>query len=218
MKINTNAWNRIRYTLYVPIYNLTVRALRADRQRAISALNLQPGERVLLIGAGTGEDLPLLPTGVEITAGDITPVMIDRLRQRAQSLNVPVEARVMDGQALDLPSNAYDVVILHLILAVIPDPNACFEEALRVLRVGGRISIYDKFLPDDARPSLLRRVLNGITGAVFTEINRQLGPILKGKNVTIERRERAKTMGRLGYSIVLLRKTETAPHGAVPEG
>lgn len=90
------------------------------------------------MGAGTGADLPFIPATVQITAVDITQVMLQRLRQRATSLGMTVDVQVMDGQALEFSSEQFDAVILHLILAVIPDPIACIREVERVLKPGGR--------------------------------------------------------------------------------
>jgi phosphatidylethanolamine/phosphatidyl-N-methylethanolamine N-methyltransferase len=61
----TNHWNRIIYRLWAPLYDATVgHFFLPGRRRAIELLNLQPGERVLLVGVGTGADLALLPPGV----------------------------------------------------------------------------------------------------------------------------------------------------------
>ena len=67
--MNLTVWNRIRYTLWAPLYDLVARFGR-ERCRSIALLQLQPGERVLLMGAGTGADLPLIQEGVSVLATD----------------------------------------------------------------------------------------------------------------------------------------------------
>lgn len=200
--MNLTTWNRIRYTLWAPAYDLVARFGR-QRRRSIALLQLQPGERVLLVGAGTGADLPLIPEGVSVLATDLTPAMLAKAEPRVRP---GIELRVMDGQALDLPDESFDAVILHLILAVIPDPAACLREAARVLKRGGRIAVFDKFLPDGASPSLPRRIANVASGALFTEINRRMGDILKssGAPLRIEHDEPALVGGM--FRVIVLRK------------
>jgi phosphatidylethanolamine/phosphatidyl-N-methylethanolamine N-methyltransferase len=179
--------------------------IRFDRQRrrSIELLGLRPGERVLVVGAGTGADLPWIPTGVSVLATDLTPAMLDRAVPRRRP---GVELRVMDGQRLELPDASFDAVILHLILAVIPDPAACLREAARVLRPGGRIAVFDKFLADSAEPGPLRRLANVPARLLFTEINRKMGEILErsGTGLRVERDEPA-FLGSV-FRILLLRK------------
>lgn len=79
MPINTNPWNRLRYTLYAPLYDRVVRFQR-PRRRFVGLLELRPGERVLVNGAGTGADLDFIPHGVEVVATDLTSAMVDRVR------------------------------------------------------------------------------------------------------------------------------------------
>jgi phosphatidylethanolamine/phosphatidyl-N-methylethanolamine N-methyltransferase len=174
------------------------------RRRSIELAAIEPNERVLLLGAGTGLDLELLPLGANITAIDITPAMIGRLLARAARLGLTVDARVMDGQALDFPSESFDVVVLHAIVAVIPDPVRCMKEAARVLRLGGRAVIYDKFVPDESELPLLLRVLNPLTALVATEVTRKLGPILAQTPLRIIHQESAGMGGFI--KIVLARK------------
>ena len=197
------SWNRLRYTLWAPFYDQVAR-FRRQRQRSIALLGLRPGERVLVVGAGTGADLPLIPPGVEVLATDLTPAMLARARSRVRA---GIELRVMDGQALDLAGESFDAVILHLILAVIPDPAVCLSEAARVLKPGGRIAVFDKFLPDHERPSPPRRLANLVTRTLFTDINRRLGEILdrSGAPVAVEHDEPALLGG--AFRILLLRKS-----------
>jgi phosphatidylethanolamine/phosphatidyl-N-methylethanolamine N-methyltransferase len=206
MALNTNWWNRVRYSLYAPVYNQIVQVFNAPRQRSIELLALKAGERVLLVGAGTGIDLRFIPDGVMITAIDITPAMVTRIRAEAASLGRPVEALVMDGQALQLPSEQFDAVVLHLILAVIPDPVASIQEAVRTLKPGGRAVIFDKFLPESERPSVTRRILNGVTSVLFTSINRKLAPLLARVPLTVVHEEPVPRLEKLGFRIVLLHK------------
>lgn len=187
--LNTNLWNRLRYTLYAPFYDLVAGRLVSGRRRAIELLNIQPGERVLIAGCGTGLDLEWLPRGCHVTAIDITPAMIEKTRARGAALGVEVDARVMDAASLSLPDASFDCVLLHLVLAVVPDPYATAREAARALRPGGRAAIFDKFLPDDAHPSLVRRFVGMATHVAATNINRRLGDLLAGSGLVLEHRE-----------------------------
>jgi phosphatidylethanolamine/phosphatidyl-N-methylethanolamine N-methyltransferase len=203
--MNTNSWNRIRYSLYAPFYDWIGNQFNDDRRRSIDLLDLQQGEHVLLLGAGTGIDLEFLPKGVQVTAIDITPAMVNRIETRAKQLDFDVDARVMDGQALELADETFDAVVLHLILAVIPDPNACIAEASRVLKSGGRITIFDKFLASDAEETVVRRFANIVSGFFFSEINRRLEPIIE----TVPLRlidESPSRFGKLGYHITVFKK------------
>lgn len=203
MRINTNRWNRIRYRVMAPLYDRIVR-FGESRRRSIELLDLRPGERVLVPGAGTGADLPYLPEGVEVVAVDLTPVMVERTRARAEELRRSVRVEVMDAQALDLPSESFDAVILHLIVAVAPDGGRVVAEAARVLRPGGRVVIFDKFAPEGRPPSLLRRIANLFTNVVATDVTRQLEPMLRGTGLELVHREGAVRGGL--FEIALLRK------------
>ena len=170
----SNAWHRFRYTLWAPHYD-RVTKLHRERRHSIALLELRPGERLVIIGCGTGADLPFLPEGIEVLATDLTPAMLRQARAHARP---GIEIQVMDGMALDLPDGSYDAAILHMVLEVIPDPARCLAEAARVLRPGGRLAVFDKFLPDDDRPGLLRKAGLALLDMVFTSTNRRMGEIL----------------------------------------
>jgi ubiquinone/menaquinone biosynthesis C-methylase UbiE len=203
MPLNTLAWNRVRYTLLAPLYD-TVAGFRPQRRRSLELLDARPGERVLIDGCGTGADLAFLHADVHVVATDITPAMVERTRRRAEGLGRSVDARVMDAQALEFTDGSFDAVVLHLILAVVPDPVAAIREAARVLKPGGRAVVFDKWVPDDREPSLLRRAGNLVSGVVATEITRKLGPLVAATPLHVEHRDPAGTGGF--FSITLLCK------------
>src|SRR5512145_918811 len=97
MKINTNTWNKLRYTFYTPVYDSVGRIFSSSRSKAISGLDIQNGEKVLLVGTGTGLDLEFIPSGALVTATDLTPSMVEKTKKRNKMLGLQLEAMVMDG-------------------------------------------------------------------------------------------------------------------------
>lgn len=178
MLFNTNTWNRIRYTFHSWYYDLVVLILDKERRRAIEMLSPVSGSSILIVGAGTGLDLPYLKGGYSITATDLTPAMLRKLENRARKIGVKVDARVMDGQQLAIENNSFDYVILNLILAVIPNPVLCLQEAARVLKPGGQLLVFDKFLQVGYRAGILRKMTNVIARILFSDINRRFDAIL----------------------------------------
>jgi phosphatidylethanolamine/phosphatidyl-N-methylethanolamine N-methyltransferase len=193
-------WQRLRYTLWAPHYD-RVTKFHAERRRSIALLGLAAGERVLLVGCGTGADLPFLPSDVSILATDYTRAMLDQARAHARP---NVEFRQMDGRALDLPDGSFDAAILHMVLEVVPEPHRCLAEVARVLKPGGRAAVFDKFLPDGARPAWPRRAALALLDTVFTATNRQLSAILAASRAPLTVVHDEPAGG--AYRYVLLRK------------
>ena len=183
---NSNGWNIFRYTIYAPGYDLAARIFSQSRSKSIRELNIKTGDEVLIIGAGTGLDLEFIHEDCHITATDITPAMVAKTKKRNLVLKRNLLAVVMDGQHLNLPDNSTDKIILHLILAVIPNPIACIKECERVLKPGGQITIFDKFVPKNRPLSFRRKLLNPLTSLLFSNITRRFESIVAGTNLIIE--------------------------------
>ena len=184
-------WNRLRYTIWAPAYDALVGTVgfAAARRLSIERLKLAPSDRILIVGAGTGLDLDFLPSNVHVTAIDVTPAMLKHLERRAAAAGQPVTTRIMDARQLTFPDSSFDAVVMHLILAVMPEPERGLREAARVLKPGGRIAVFDKFLRDEERPSLKRRLLNAIAKPLFSDLNRRLGPLMAWTRLVIEHDE-----------------------------
>jgi ubiquinone/menaquinone biosynthesis C-methylase UbiE len=200
--VDANRWNRIRYSLWAPFYDRAVRAFDGRRRDSLALLDLRPGERILVVGAGTGADLPHVPEGCVVLATDLTPAMIERARPRVRGRT---GLSVMDGHALGVRDAAFDAVVLHLILAVLPDPVRCLQEAARALKPGGRAVVFDKFVRG-GRPPLALRLVNPLLGALFTEVTRNFEDILARSGAPLAVvEERPALLGGLFRHILLKR-------------
>jgi len=210
--INTVPWNRWRWGVLAPLYD-RVRFFSRQRRRSIGLLDLKSGERVLMVGAGPAHDLSLVPDGVHVLVTDVAPGMIARARKYGRT---GVDYAVMDGADLDLADGAFDAAILHLVLAVMPDPSGCLREVARVLREGGRIAVLDKFFADGAHAGVLRRGVNAISRVVATDLNRRFGDILSAAAapVTVVRNEPAAFGGYV--RILILRKLDSTVAASSP--
>ncbi len=111
----TNPWNQFIYRLWAPIYGLTVnRIFIPGRRRAMQLLDLQPpGERVLIVGFGTGANLPFLPAGVDTTGIDLSPDMLPKASLNLDGCPATVKLTEDDAQTLLVDEASFDGVILN---------------------------------------------------------------------------------------------------------
>ncbi len=130
----TNCWNRIIYRLWAPVYDLFFahRGFAQARRLALARLAVQPGERVILPGVGTGADLPNLPGAPWLWAWTIQPAMLAQAQRKLAAVAVTVYLIQGDVQQMPLASGAFDAAALNLILSVAPDGHACVLETWRL--------------------------------------------------------------------------------------
>lgn len=172
---------RQTYTLWAPIYDRMLS--RATRQARIANLETLPdlaNQVIGLMGVGSGLDLELLPNHAPprcCIGLDVTRAMLDRARPRAA--NAPCPVALVEGDAMNTPfaDGVFDTVILHLILAVVPHPAAALAEASRLVKPGGQILIFDKFLRP-GQNAWFRRAVSPLMGQLATRTDVEFEPLL----------------------------------------
>jgi ubiquinone/menaquinone biosynthesis C-methylase UbiE len=117
----------------------------AATQRMLEAAELQPGDHVLDIAAGTGDQsfsaARLVGPGGSILATDISADMLSIAARLAQQEGLTnITTRVMDAQQLELEDEAFDAVICRLGLMLLPHPERALSEIRRVLKPGGKLA------------------------------------------------------------------------------
>ena len=80
--------------------------------RLVDAVEVRAGERVLDIGAGTGNAaVPAALAGATVTASDLTPELLDEGRRSAEALGLVIDWEVADAEALPYADASYDVTL-----------------------------------------------------------------------------------------------------------
>lgn len=109
---------------------------------------LEPGERVLDLGSGSGTDSLVAarmvgPAG-RVTGIDMTPEMLAKARAAAGAMGAEnVEFVEGEAERLPFPDESFGVVISNGVIDLVPDKDAVFAELRRVLAPGGRIQVAD---------------------------------------------------------------------------
>jgi len=148
------------YTLLAPVYDSLVSApLDAYRAKSLARIKDTKNRQILINGIGSGLDIPYLAEDAVYTGTDITPAMLARAEKRAASYPINIRFQVADCHDLPFENRSFDAVIMHLILAVVPNPELALQEASRVLKPGGKIFIFDKFIRA-GQLAIGRRILN----------------------------------------------------------
>jgi len=142
---------------------LTLGRERAFRQRLVELAGLQPRDKVLDIGCGTGT-LAIVakqrvgPEGT-VDGVDASPEMIGRAKRKASKAGVEVRFQIAIVEDLPFPDECFDVVMSTLMLHHLPRPvrEQCVREMRRVLKPGGRVLAVDFATPARERKGLLAR-------------------------------------------------------------
>jgi S-adenosylmethionine-diacylgycerolhomoserine-N-methlytransferase len=127
--------------------------LLAGRADLIRMLAPAPGEYVVELGAGTGRTIEYMGVALErlrrVELVDLCPALLDRARARIR--NMPNVEAIHADATLYRPAEPVDCVYLSYALTMIPDWRSAIDNALHMLRPGGRLGIVD-FYVSSAQP------------------------------------------------------------------
>ena len=153
------------YDKLAKVYDLTFGpTLHPGRLQAIQRMNIQPGERVLEVGVGTGINLSLYPKQATVTGIDFSSSMLEKARERAARKGLrSMRLLQMDAADLKFADDSFDIVYAPYLISVVPDPVKVAQEMRRVCRPGGRIIFLNHFLSPNLILSRMERMISPFT-------------------------------------------------------
>jgi ubiquinone/menaquinone biosynthesis C-methylase UbiE len=112
-------------------------------EEALRLAGLRPGMNFLDVAAGSGAlCITAARLGARVLATDISAAMVERLNARAREAGLSnLEGRVMDGHALKLESDTFDISGSQFGVMLFPDLSRGLSELVRVTKAGGRVLI-----------------------------------------------------------------------------
>jgi phosphatidylethanolamine/phosphatidyl-N-methylethanolamine N-methyltransferase len=153
------------YDKLAKVYDLTFGpTLHPGRLQAIQRMDIQPGERVLEVGVGTGINLSLYPKHCTVTGIDFSGSMLEKARERAARKDIRhMRLLQMDAGDLKFADGSFDIVYAPYLISVVPDPVKVAQEMHRVCRSGGRIIFLNHFLSPNTLLSRIERWISPYT-------------------------------------------------------
>ena len=102
------------------------------------------GLHALDIGTGPGFFAILLSElGINVTAVDLTPAMLEEARKNAGSLAGRIRFLEMNAEELDFEAGSFDIIVSRNLTWNLPNPGKAYEEWTRVLRTDGLLLNFD---------------------------------------------------------------------------
>ncbi len=182
------------YDRFAPVYDVvsSPRYYRKPREAAVEALRLEPGQVVLNVPCGTGQNLQLLQdrvrgtgavVGVDLSAGMLAKAAakvrahgwdnVDLIRDSVTALDA--EWAASRGVA-----EGYDAVLCDLGLSGFPSWQRVTDQLVTTLKPGGRLVVMDWFIPSSSlRGAFIRWIGKG-------EVDRDLPGYLRDRLDDVE--------------------------------
>lgn len=115
---------------------------RRSTEELFQRADFQPEQQVLDVGCGVGTTAIQIASrfGAQVTAVDISPLMLERAQAKVRAAGLEDKVRVQNGDimALQFPDGSFDRIVAEAVTMFVNRPRAA-KELVRVCRPGGRV-------------------------------------------------------------------------------
>ncbi len=198
------------YDLHSSFYDATFgRLVRRRIGRAIGHMNVQPAQRVLDVGIGTGASLNFYPLHARIVGVDLSAGMLREARKKITSRHLP-SAHLLQADAMKLPfeDDQFDHVFISHVITVVSDPCRLIAEAQRVARLGARIVIVNHFQSTNRLVALVEKWICPLCSAIGWRTDLVLQDLVRMTGMEVEYRYKLENIDL--WETVVVRNTKSA--------
>jgi len=190
------------YAILSPVYDfLFDKIFYPGRVAAVDLLEIQPGNRVLEVGVGTGLNLPLYSRDCNVTGIDISKEMLRKAEERVLALGmVNTKLMVMDCAKLDFPDDSFDRVIATYVISAVPDPVKTLLEMRRVCKPSGHLVILNHFKSENPVIGMFEKLLAPVCTKIGFNTELKLMPLLERVALSPDQMHRVNLMN--GWRLV----------------
>ena len=180
------------YTNYAVMYDQTFgRMVQQSRESAVRGLPIEPGDRVLEVGIGTGEALPLYPQHCEVMGIDFSEGMLEKARKRIKKHQLNhVSLRRMDAAQMELENDSFDIVMAAYVVTAVPDYREVVSEMIRVCKPGGRIIMLNHFSNGNKMIAAVEKMISPLCKHIGFRTDLSLNTVLEGTTLVVERKKK----------------------------
>ncbi len=179
------------YTSYAGVYDkIFGKVFHEGRESAIRNLNVQPSERILEVGVGTGIALPMYPRHCDIVAIDFSEGMLEIAKKRVSEHRMDhVTLHRMDAGAMEFEDSCFDTVVAAYVVTAVPDYRKVVSEMIRVCRPGGRIIMLNHFSNENKVVAAFEKVLSPLTKHLGWRTDLSLHTVLQNTDLHVARKQ-----------------------------
>jgi len=144
----------------------TLKWLFLVRDKVLKRAEIKQGDVLIDIGTGTGllafEAYNILNGSGKVIASDYAKDCIDECRKIAESCHITqgMEFLLLDSSSMNLEDDYVDVVVMRSVLVHVLNKAKAIKEFYRILKPGGRISIFEPIIKSNTRYYELINPLN----------------------------------------------------------
>lgn len=143
--------------------------------------------KTLLVAAGTGLDFEFFPPGLDITAIDFSPKMLEIAAGKTGAYKGTIELLEADVTDLKFDDNSFDSVVTSCTFCSVPDPVKGLKELNRVLKPDGQLLMFEHVRPTNFILGTMMDLLTPIVNKMGPDLNRRTADNVRKAGFTITR-------------------------------